>query len=88
MMGEVRRHFRDYSRSMRVPRRLRELHVQIGRTTADLPQQLGRAPTASELRRCWESPARRSSNVSWRAMPIGSIPWTHPWVPTARARPD
>lgn len=49
MMGEVRRHFRDYSWSMQVPRRLRELHVQTGRTTADLAQQLGRAPTASEL---------------------------------------
>jgi RNA polymerase sigma-B factor len=51
MMGEVRRYFRDYSWSMRVPRRLRELHVQIGRATADLAQRLGRAPTASELSR-------------------------------------
>src|SRR6202043_1765339 len=49
MMGEVRRYFRDYSWGMRVPRRLRELHVQISRTTADLVQELGRAPTASEL---------------------------------------
>ena len=49
MMGEVRRYFRDHSWGMRVPRRLRELHVQIGRTTADLAQKLGRAPTASEL---------------------------------------
>lgn len=49
MMGEVRRYFRDYSWGMRVPRRLRELHVQIGRTTSDLAQELGRAPTASEL---------------------------------------
>lgn len=51
MMGEVRRYFRDYSWSMRVPRRLRELHVQISRATADLAQKLGRAPTASELAR-------------------------------------
>ncbi len=49
MMGEVRRYFRDYSRGMRVPRRLRELHVQISRTTGDLAQKLGRAPTAGEL---------------------------------------
>jgi RNA polymerase sigma-B factor len=49
MMGEVRRYFRDYSWGMRVPRRLRELHVQISRTTSDLAQQLGRAPTAGEL---------------------------------------
>ncbi|MBW0019919.1 MAG: SigB/SigF/SigG family RNA polymerase sigma factor [Mycobacterium sp.] len=49
MMGEVRRYFRDHSWAMRVPRRLRELHVQISRTTMDLTQQLGRAPTAGEL---------------------------------------
>jgi RNA polymerase sigma-B factor len=49
MMGEVRRHFRDYTWSMRVPRRLRELHVQIGKAAPNLVQKLGRAPTASEL---------------------------------------
>ena len=49
MMGEVRRYFRDFSWGMRVPRRLRELHVQIGRSTSELTQKLGRAPTASEL---------------------------------------
>ncbi|OIN81029.1 SigB/SigF/SigG family RNA polymerase sigma factor [Mycobacterium malmoense] len=49
MMGEVRRYFRDYSWGMRVPRRLRELHVQISRATGDLAQRLGRAPTAREL---------------------------------------
>ena len=49
IMGEVRRHFRDYSWSMHVPRQLRDLHVQIGRATGDLTQKLGRAPTASEL---------------------------------------
>src|SRR6201993_1463600 len=49
MMGEVRRYFRDHSWGMRVPRRLRELHVQISRATSDLAQKLGRAPTAGEL---------------------------------------
>ena len=49
MMGEVRRYFRDFSWGMRVPRRLRELHVQISRSTSELTQKLGRAPTASEL---------------------------------------
>ena len=56
MMGEVRRYFRDYTWGMRVPRRLRELHVQISRTTADLAQKLGRAPTASELAQVLEVP--------------------------------
>lgn len=56
MMGEVRRYFRDYSWGMRVPRRLRELHVQISRTTGDLAQKLGRAPTAGELAQVLEVP--------------------------------
>jgi RNA polymerase sigma-B factor len=56
MMGEVRRYFRDFSWGMRVPRRLRELHVQIGRTTAELAQKLGRAPTATELSQQLEVP--------------------------------
>ncbi|MDT5145768.1 MAG: polymerase sigma-B factor [Mycobacterium sp.] len=56
MMGEVRRYFRDFSWGMRVPRRLRELHVQISRATGDLAQQLGRAPTAGELSQLLEVP--------------------------------
>jgi RNA polymerase sigma-B factor len=49
IMGEVRRHFRDNSWSIKVPRRLKELHLRLGAATADLSQRLGRAPTASEL---------------------------------------
>ena len=49
IMGEVRRHFRDNSWSVKVPRRLKELHLRLGAATAGLSQRLGRAPTASEL---------------------------------------
>lgn len=49
IMGEVRRHFRDNSWSVKVPRRLKELHLRLGTATADLSQRLGRAPSASEL---------------------------------------
>ena len=47
IMGEVRRHFRDNSWSVKVPRRLKELHMRLGAATAELSQKLGRAPTAS-----------------------------------------
>lgn len=47
--GEVRRHFRDHAWAMRVPRRLKDLHVTLGTAISELSQQLGRAPTASEL---------------------------------------
>ncbi|MCB0924989.1 MAG: SigB/SigF/SigG family RNA polymerase sigma factor [Mycobacterium sp.] len=49
IMGEVRRYFRDNSWSVKVPRRLKELHLRLGAATAELAQRLGRAPTASEL---------------------------------------
>lgn len=49
IMGEVRRHFRDNSWSVKVPRRLKELHLRLGTATSELSQKLGRAPTASEL---------------------------------------
>jgi RNA polymerase sigma-B factor len=47
--GEVRRHFRDQSWSMRVPRRLKDLHVSINSTVSELSQGLGRAPKPSEI---------------------------------------
>ena len=49
IMGEVRRHFRDNSWSVKVTRRLKELHLRLGAATSELSQRLGRAPTASEL---------------------------------------
>jgi RNA polymerase sigma-B factor len=49
IMGEVRRHFRDASWSMRVPRRLKELNLAISAASGELAQHLGRAPTPSEI---------------------------------------
>jgi RNA polymerase sigma-B factor len=47
--GEVRRHFRDQGWSMRVPRRLKDLHVSINSAVSELSQRLGRAPRPSEI---------------------------------------
>jgi RNA polymerase sigma-B factor len=47
--GEVRRYFRDHGWSTRVPRRLKDLHIVIRGTLAELSQQLGRAPRPSEI---------------------------------------
>jgi RNA polymerase sigma-B factor len=47
--GEVRRHFRDLGWSMRVPRRLKDLHVSINAAVSNLSQDLGRAPKPTEL---------------------------------------
>ncbi len=47
--GEVRRHFRDQGWSMRVPRRLKDMHVSINGVVSELSQRLGRAPRPSEI---------------------------------------
>ena len=49
VMGEVRRYFRDHGWSVKVPRRLKELGSQLKSSHEGLSQQLGRAPTASEI---------------------------------------
>ena len=49
IMGEVRRYFRDSSWSVRMPRRLKEMHLAISAASTTLSQELGRAPTPSEL---------------------------------------
>jgi RNA polymerase sigma-B factor len=47
--GELKRHFRDKTWSVRVPRRSQELHLRLGPTIAELTQRLGRAPRIPEI---------------------------------------
>jgi RNA polymerase sigma-B factor len=47
--GELRRHFRDTTWSVGVPRRLKELHVGLSGATEELSHRLGRKPTVDEL---------------------------------------
>lgn len=47
--GEIRRHFRDKTWAMRVPRQLKELHLSINSVLVELSQHLGRAPRPSEI---------------------------------------
>jgi RNA polymerase sigma-B factor len=49
IMGEVRRYFRDCGWAVKVPRRMKDLKMQLAAATAELSQTSGRAPTASEL---------------------------------------
>jgi RNA polymerase sigma-B factor len=49
MRGELRRYFRDHTWSMRVPRRIKDLHVAVGRASTALSAELGRAPRPSEI---------------------------------------
>src|SRR3954467_9313107 len=49
IIGEIKRHFRDKGWSVRVPRGLQELNVQLSRLVEQLTVQLGRSPTITEL---------------------------------------
>jgi RNA polymerase sigma-B factor len=49
IIGEIKRHFRDKGWSVRVPRGLQELNVQLSRLIEQLTVQLGRSPTIPEL---------------------------------------
>lgn len=47
--GEIRRHFRDKTWAMRVPRRLKDLHIAVGNAVRELSCQLNRAPRPSDI---------------------------------------
>jgi RNA polymerase sigma-B factor len=49
IIGEIKRHFRDKGWSVRVPRGLQELNVQISKLVEQLTVQLSRSPTIAEL---------------------------------------
>src|SRR6478609_5453594 len=49
IIGEIKRHFRDKGWSVRVPRGLQELNVQLSRLMEQLTVQFGRSPTIPEL---------------------------------------
>jgi len=49
IVGEIRRHFRDKTWAMHVPRRLKELSLRLSRTLDQLTTELGRSPTIAEL---------------------------------------
>jgi RNA polymerase sigma-B factor len=49
IVGEIKRHFRDRSWDVHVPRRMQELALAVRRTHDHLVQELGRVPTGAEV---------------------------------------
>jgi RNA polymerase sigma-B factor len=49
IVGEIKRHFRDRTWDIRVPRRLQELKLDINEATSTLSQKLGRSPTITDI---------------------------------------
>ncbi len=51
ILGELRRHFRDHTWALTVPRPIKDLHLRVRPAVAELRLELGRAPTVPELAR-------------------------------------
>jgi RNA polymerase sigma-B factor len=49
IIGEIKRHFRDRTWSVRVPRRLQELRLAITEANSVLTHALGRSPTVADI---------------------------------------
>ncbi|MEJ3750171.1 RNA polymerase sigma factor SigF [Actinomycetes bacterium KLBMP 9797] len=49
IIGELKRHFRDRTWDVRVPRRLQELRMSIAEASSALHQTLGRSPTVTDI---------------------------------------
>jgi len=49
IIGEIKRHFRDRTWSVRVPRRLQELRLSITEANSTLTHSLGRSPTVADI---------------------------------------
>src|SRR3954453_10617578 len=49
ILGELKRHFRDRTWAVRVPRDLQELALKVDRKVGELSRELHRGPTVAEL---------------------------------------
>jgi RNA polymerase sigma-B factor len=47
--GELRRHFRDRTWGVHVPRRMQEMSLEVGRVIGELTRELSRSPTTAEV---------------------------------------
>src|SRR3954447_16140598 len=56
VLGEIKRHFRDRTWAMRVPRGMQELQLEIARARDKLTNQLGRSPNVEELAKAVDAP--------------------------------
>jgi RNA polymerase sigma-B factor len=49
ILGEIKRHFRDRTWALRLPRELQERSLRVGRAVDELTEQLQRQPSAREI---------------------------------------
>ena len=99
ILGEIKRHFRDRTWSVRVPRDLQEMALKVERAVGELTRDLHRQPSVPELARhlgiTEEVEACRSAGVAVHVIPglsspvavpaVAGIPVTHRQVASSFA---
>ncbi len=76
VIGEIKRHFRDRTWAIRVPRRLQELRLAITAANTALAHTLGRSPTGPPS---WVRPsAARTRSTPWPRPASRSARRSHP----------
>ena len=88
ILGEVKRHFRDRTWSVRVPRDLQELALRVDRTAAELALDKHRAPTVAELAAAVDATEEQVLEAlrAAGAYHAGSLDAPRPGRPTRRRR--
>jgi RNA polymerase sigma-B factor len=56
VLGEIKRHFRDKTWAVRVPRGTQEMQLQVAKARDELTNELGRSPTVMELAKKIDAP--------------------------------
>jgi len=56
VLGEIKRHFRDKTWAVRVPRGLQELQIRVAKARDTLTHELGRSPTVQEIATALQEP--------------------------------
>ena len=79
VVGELRRHFRDRTWSLRVSRRLKDLHVELRTASELLTHELGHPPSVAELADALESTVEEvleamEAGASYRAASLDAGP--------------
>ena len=78
ILGEIKRHFRDRTGSVRVSRGIQELNARVTREADRLAVRLGRSPTIAELAVATGSPEEAVLEAMQGAQAYSTIPLEEP----------
>ena len=89
ILGALKRHFRDTSWRVRVPRKVQELAITLGPATAGLAQRLGHEPSRRELAAHLDvaEQAVAAAGAAWHARHPASLDATLPHRRDDRPQP-